>query len=81
MFPIPKPTHFQSSPVCRTEMSNDMVFGKVSKIVCVGAGYVGGPTCAMIAHKCPNLTVTVVDMNAAKIAEWNSDKLPIYEVG
>lgn len=58
----------------------DQVFGKVSKVVCVGAGYVGGPTCAMIAHKCPHITVTVVDMNTAKIAEWNSDKLPIYEV-
>ncbi|PIC27004.1 hypothetical protein B9Z55_019398 [Caenorhabditis nigoni] len=59
----------------------DQVFGKVSKVVCVGAGYVGGPTCAMIAHKCPHVTVTVVDMNKEKIAEWNSDKLPIYEPG
>uniref|UniRef100_A0A1I7U745 UDP-glucose 6-dehydrogenase n=1 Tax=Caenorhabditis tropicalis TaxID=1561998 RepID=A0A1I7U745_9PELO len=60
---------------------SEQVFGKVSKVVCVGAGYVGGPTCAMIAHKCPHITVTVVDMNEVKIAEWNSDKLPIYEPG
>ncbi|CAD5208740.1 unnamed protein product [Bursaphelenchus xylophilus] len=59
-----------------------MVFEKkVKEIVCVGAGYVGGPTCAMIAHKCPHINVTVVDMNAAKIAEWNSDTLPIFEPG
>ncbi|CAI5437610.1 unnamed protein product [Caenorhabditis angaria] len=62
-------------------MEAAQVFRKVEKIVCVGAGYVGGPTCAMIAHKCPNITVTVVDMNTEKIAEWNSDKLPIYEPG
>ncbi|KAH7724855.1 UDP-glucose 6-dehydrogenase [Aphelenchoides avenae] len=54
---------------------------KVEKIACVGAGYVGGPTCAMIAHKCPTIRVTVVDMNTEKIAQWNSDKLPIYEPG
>ncbi|KAI6180327.1 UDP-glucose 6-dehydrogenase [Aphelenchoides besseyi] len=54
---------------------------KVQHITCVGAGYVGGPTCAMISHKCPDITVTVVDMNEAKIAEWNSDDLPIFEPG
>lgn len=51
------------------------------KICCIGAGYVGGPTMAMIAQKCPDIQVTVVDMNAARIAAWNSDKLPIYEPG
>ncbi|MDP2136559.1 MAG: UDP-glucose 6-dehydrogenase [Candidatus Didemnitutus sp.] len=51
------------------------------KICCIGAGYVGGPTMAMIASKCPDITVTVVDMNAARIAAWQSDKLPIYEPG
>lgn len=40
----------------------------------------GGPTCAMIAWKCPDIQVTVVDMNQAKIEQWNSNKLPIYEV-
>jgi len=54
---------------------------KVQHITCVGAGYVGGPTCAMIAHQCPDITVTVVDMNAAKIEEWNSEDLPIFEPG
>lgn len=50
-------------------------------ILCIGAGYVGGPTMAMIAHKCPKLKVTVVDINPARIAQWNSDDLPIYEPG
>jgi Predicted UDP-glucose 6-dehydrogenase len=51
------------------------------KICCIGAGYVGGPTMAMIAHKCADHTVTVVDINEKRIAEWNSDVLPIYEPG
>jgi len=51
----------------------------LTKICCIGAGYVGGPTCAVIAHKCPNLTVTVVDLSAERIAQWNSDTLPIFE--
>jgi UDPglucose 6-dehydrogenase len=51
------------------------------KICCIGAGYVGGPTMAMIAFKAPGIQVTVVDMNAARIAAWNSDSLPIYEPG
>lgn len=57
------------------------MFKKVERITCVGAGYVGGPTCAMIAYKCPDIQVTVVDMNFDKIAQWNSDKLPIFEPG
>jgi UDPglucose 6-dehydrogenase len=51
------------------------------KILCIGAGYVGGPTMAMIAYKCPEYEVTVVDINADRIKEWNSDRLPIYEPG
>lgn len=51
------------------------------KILCIGAGYVGGPTMAMIAAKCPRYKVTVVDINPARIAAWNSDSLPIYELG
>ena len=50
-------------------------------ILCIGAGYVGGPTMAMIAEKCPEYRVTVVDLNEERIAAWNSDKLPIYEPG
>ena len=50
-------------------------------ILCIGAGYVGGPTMAVIADKCPDHKVTVVDINASRIAAWNSDKLPIYEPG
>jgi UDPglucose 6-dehydrogenase len=51
------------------------------KICCIGAGYVGGPTMAMIALKCPDIQVNVVDMNAARIAAWNGGNLPIYEPG
>jgi UDPglucose 6-dehydrogenase len=50
-------------------------------ILCIGAGYVGGPTMAIIALKCPEYKVTVVDVNEERIARWNSDQLPIYEPG
>jgi len=50
-------------------------------ILCIGAGYVGAPTMAMIAHKCPQYKVTVVDINPDRIASWNSENLPIYEPG
>ncbi len=50
-------------------------------ICCLGAGYVGGPTMAMIASKCPDIRVTVADVNEQRIAAWNSDRLPIYEPG
>ena len=53
----------------------------MTKICCIGAGYVGGPTMAMIARKCPDVQVTVVDINETRIAEWQSDDLPIYEPG
>jgi UDPglucose 6-dehydrogenase len=51
------------------------------QILCIGAGYVGGPTMAMIAMNCPRYNVTVVDINPARIAAWNSESLPIYEPG
>lgn len=50
-------------------------------ILCIGAGYVGGPTMAMIAYKCPQYKVTVVDINHSKIDHWNSADLPIFEPG
>ncbi|OGV47309.1 MAG: UDP-glucose 6-dehydrogenase [Lentisphaerae bacterium GWF2_44_16] len=50
-------------------------------ILCIGAGYVGGPTMAVIADKCPDYKVTVVDINKKRIEAWNSDNLPIYEPG
>ncbi len=53
----------------------------MTKICCIGAGYVGGPTMAMIARKCPDVQVTVVDINASRIAAWQTDDLPIYEPG
>jgi len=54
---------------------------RVNKICCIGAGYVGGPTMATIALKCPGITVTIVDMNKSRIDAWNSDELPIFEPG
>ena len=50
-------------------------------ILCIGAGYVGGPTMAMIASKCPEYRVIVVDIDAERIRAWQSDRLPIYEPG
>ena len=57
------------------------VVGFAKDILCIGAGYVGGPTMAMIAARCPHYKVTVVDINHARIAAWQSDQLPIYEPG
>jgi UDPglucose 6-dehydrogenase len=54
---------------------------KTRKILCIGAGYVGCPTMAVIALKCPEHTVTLVDINAERIAAWQTDGLPIYEPG
>ncbi|MBN2346015.1 MAG: nucleotide sugar dehydrogenase [Candidatus Aminicenantes bacterium] len=51
------------------------------KILCIGAGYVGGPTMAVIAAQCPEYKVTVVDVNAERIQAWNGDHLPIFEAG
>jgi UDPglucose 6-dehydrogenase len=57
---------------------------KISKICCIGAGYVGGPTMTVIASQCPEIEVTVVDINQERIDLWNDsdlDKLPVYEPG
>ena len=53
----------------------------IKSICCLGAGYVGGPTMAMIAAKCPHIKVTVADFNEPRISAWNSDVLPVYEPG
>ena len=60
------------------------ILTQIKRICCIGAGYVGGPTMAVIAQKCPNVKVTVVDLNAKRIAAWNHEdltQLPIYEPG
>jgi nucleotide sugar dehydrogenase len=57
---------------------------EIKKITCIGAGYVGGPTMSVIAQKNPNVTVTVVDLNQARIDAWNDtdlENLPVYEPG
>ncbi len=56
----------------------------IKKICCIGAGYVGGPSMAVIAEKCPHITVTVVDINKKRIESWNSENfenLPVFEPG
>lgn len=53
----------------------------VKNILCIGAGYVGGPTMAVIADKCPHINVKIADLNAEKIRAWNSDRLPVFEPG
>lgn len=56
----------------------------ITNICCIGAGYVGGPTMAVIAKQCPNIKVTVVDLNEARIAAWNdedTENIPVYEPG
>ncbi|CAH1955916.1 unnamed protein product [Acanthoscelides obtectus] len=53
----------------------------IKNICCLGAGYVGGPTCSVIALKCPEIKVTVADLSKERIKQWNSDRLPIYEPG
>ena len=63
------------------KFTGDNEMGNEKSILCIGAGYVGGPTMAMIAAKCPEYKVTVADINADRIARWNSDSLPIYEPG
>jgi len=52
----------------------------IKMICCIGAGYVGGPTCSVMAYNCPDIQVTVCDRNEERINQWNSNKLPIYEV-
>ena len=57
---------------------------EINNICCIGAGYVGGPTMSVLADKCPDIQINVVDINSSRIAQWNSDdlsKLPIYEPG
>ena len=56
----------------------------IKKICCIGAGYVGGPTMSVIAKQCPDIQVTVVDLNEARIAAWNDEdvnNIPVYEPG
>ncbi|MFC1707524.1 UDP-glucose 6-dehydrogenase [Planctomycetota bacterium] len=50
-------------------------------ILSIGAGYVGGPTMAVIADKCPEYKVIVVDIDAERVAAWQSPNLPVYEPG
>ncbi len=57
---------------------------KIKNICCIGAGYVGGPSMAVIADKCPDIQVNIVDINEKRIRSWNENdlsKLPIYEPG
>ena len=60
------------------------MIAEIKNICCIGAGYVGGPTMSVIADKCPNISINVVDKNSERIELWNSanlELLPIYEPG
>ena len=61
-----------------------MMIKQIKNVCCIGAGYVGGPTMAVFADKCPHLNFFVVDKNIERVGDWNSKdftKLPIYEKG
>ena len=56
----------------------------IKSICCIGAGYVGGPTMAVIADNCPEIKITIVDLNKERISQWNSNdlnKIPVFEPG
>ncbi|KAJ4385456.1 hypothetical protein N0V93_009884 [Gnomoniopsis smithogilvyi] len=77
---------YMSSPLLRPQVPESMDMGllhsrPIRNICCVGAGYVGGPTAAVIAFNNPHLRVTVVDLNETRIRRWNSRHPPIYEPG
>ena len=78
------------APLAGAATSNGHDSLPVRSICCIGAGYVGGPTCSIIAARCPHITVTIVDVNPARIEAWNSppnpltgelEDLPVYEPG
>lgn len=76
------PTAIKSTLESYTEARPSVLDGApVRSITCIGAGYVGGPTCSVIASKCPHIKVTVVDISQERIDSWNSDVLPIFEPG
>ena len=79
--PILSPVWFSLLPVDTIGDSSRPV-SMIGNVCCIGAGYVGGPTSSVIALKCPEVRVTVVDYNKERIAAWNSEDfdLPIYEV-
>ncbi len=57
---------------------------KIKNICCIGAGYVGGPTMSVMADKCHDIQIEVVDLNKERIKNWNAEdlsKLPVYEPG
>ncbi|KAF7860368.1 hypothetical protein EAF04_008495 [Stromatinia cepivora] len=53
----------------------------LGNICFVGAGYVGGPTAAILALQNPRIKFTVIDKDSLKIKQWNSKHLPIHEPG
>lgn len=65
-------------------MTGHSLLPAIRSICCIGAGYVGGPTMAVIADRCPEIQVTVVDLNQSRIDAWNDSdlsRLPVYEPG
>ena len=78
----PRSTNFTPPGLFATQNKTTKMTDFSSKVVvCIGAGYVGGPTMAVMAKHCEEVEFHVVDINAQRIKEWNSDNLPIYEPG
>lgn len=77
---------YMSSPLLQPQVLEALDMGitqtrPVRNICCVGAGYVGGPTAAVVAFNNPHIRVTVVDLSESRIRRWNSRHPPIYEPG
>ncbi|KAI9815158.1 MAG: hypothetical protein M1832_005560 [Thelocarpon impressellum] len=75
------PVSLRGHRLFRGVHANDVPHKDVLNVACIGAGHVGGPTCAVIAYKNPHLNVTIVDLDPGRIEAWKSSALPIYEPG
>ncbi|KAK1756363.1 putative UDP-glucose 6-dehydrogenase [Echria macrotheca] len=80
----PDASSHDGGDTCSTEprdSTESHELGEAKNICFLGAGFVGGPTAAVIAYHNPEITVNVVDLDEARIAAWNSRLLPIHEQG
>jgi UDPglucose 6-dehydrogenase len=70
-----------NSSISTSTSSFSYFSNQITDVCCIGAGYVGGPTCAVIARQCPDIRVTIVDIDQARIDRWNYGPIPIFEPG
>eukprot|EP01056_Protomagalhaensia_sp_Gyna25_P000580 Protomagalhaensia_sp_Gyna_25__579@NODE_1272_length_1993_cov_18_280450_g1014_i0_p1_GENE_NODE_1272_length_1993_cov_18_280450_g1014_i0NODE_1272_length_1993_cov_18_280450_g1014_i0_p1_ORF_typecomplete_len524_score100_75UDPG_MGDP_dh_N/PF03721_14/1_2e58UDPG_MGDP_dh_N/PF03721_14/3e02UDPG_MGDP_dh_C/PF03720_15/2e03UDPG_MGDP_dh_C/PF03720_15/1_3e31UDPG_MGDP_dh/PF00984_19/8_8e32NAD_binding_2/PF03446_15/0_0013NAD_binding_2/PF03446_15/17NAD_Gly3P_dh_N/PF01210_23/0_046NAD_Gly3P_dh_N/PF01210_23/1e033HCDH_N/PF027 len=76
---VPEPTTAPKGVLPPDEITP--VFPPVKRIACIGAGYVGTPTSAVVAKMCPNVQVTVLDISVERIKGFNEGPIPIHEPG